>query len=376
MLIVRMDLSPLQQAVDLIRKLKRVGILIPEESDLDQFVSAQILGKALNSIGKSWEFIFQPIIKEEWKFLPLNLLKNFPAKHDIVIAVNTADSSIGEIRYEKKDKRLEIIISPKNSPIKKESISIKEASPSFDLLITIGINSLDRIGEDLKNPHLLFDTPLINIDCAAENENFGEINVVEKKASANSEIVFNLAKKLDPSPVEPALATMILAGITYKTKYLKTGLSPETLLIVSELKANGGDWDLITHHLSGSKPLNLLQLWGRASVRSKKEEENIFWSFITAEDFKKTSTGPENVKFVLDRFEEHLTLPEASVFLWQHPELKSVHAVLRLENDELLAKIALSTGAKALGKLLKLNSPFSGFKEAEAKVRALLNREF
>src|SRR3989338_1719257 len=371
-----MDLSPTQQAVDLIRKSKRIGILIPEESDLDQFASAQILGKALNSLDKSWEFIFQPVIKEAWKFLPLDLFKKEPAKRNIVIAINTAESPIGEIRYEKKGQKLEIIISPQSSPIKKENISIEEADYPFDLLITIGVSSLDKIGESLNDPNLIFDTPLINIDRGDKNENFGEINIVEKNAVSNSAIIFNILRKLDPKPVESDFATMILAGIADKTIASKAGVPPEASLLISELKARGGDLDQAISHLPKLKPLNLLKLWGRASVRSKKEDDkDIFWSFITAEDFEKTSTGPDNVKFVLDSFEEQLSLPKVSAFLWQHPEQKSVHAILRIREAGLLAKIEALEGTKAAGKLVNLKSPFVNFKEAETKIRALLDRE-
>lgn len=368
-----MDLSPLQQAVDLIRKSKRVGILIPEEADLDQFVSAKILGRTLDFIEKSYDFIFPPAVKEEWKFLPPDSLKPHQAKKDIIISVNTSDAPIGEIRYEKKDRKLEIIISPKSRQIKKEDIFVAETGAPFDLLVTIGVGSLDKLGERLKNPNLIFDTPLINIDHDAGNENFGEVNIVEKEALANAEIIFNLIKKISPKPLESGSATMILAGIAYKIKQSKTDPTQGVSLMISELKERGGDWDLINKNLREQKPLNLLKLWGRASVRSKKEDEkNIFWSFITAEDFEKTSTGPENVKFVLDHFEEHFSLPEASVLLWQNPESKFVHAILRLENNGFLNKIAGLYGEKASGKLINFKSSFADFREAETKIRALL----
>lgn len=368
------DLSPLQQAVDLIRKTKRIGILIPEEADLDQFASAKVIGKILNSIGKTWDFILQPNIKDGWKELPFGYLKPPNDKKDIIISINTADSPIGEIRYEKKVDRLEIIISPKNSPIKKEAVSIEEVKPNFDLLITMGINNLDKIGENLKDPDLIFNTPLINIDYEASNENFGEINIVEKEASSNSEIVFNLIKKLSPEPLDQESATMILAGLIYKIKSLKKNVGPQTALIISELKARGGNEEMITRHLFKTKPLNLLKLWGRASVRSKKEDEkNIFWSFVTSEDFEKTSTSPSDLRFVMDHFEEHFNLPEISIFLWQHPELKSVRAVLRLEKDSFLNELKTAMGGKTTGRYLNTDVVFADFKEAEAKIRSLLS---
>jgi hypothetical protein len=375
-----MDLPSKQQALDLIRNAKYIGVAIPRDADLDKYAAMNILGNALRkSLEKDVALIFSDAVPDKWKiFNPENQV---PAlKKDIVVSLNSTTDKIEEIRYEKKEDGLEIIISPKDGSLGKETATIEERDRPFDLLISIGAAKLEKIAELFeKNPHAFFSIPLINIDREKTNENFGEINIIAADSSSNSEIILNLIKTLSPSPIDPQTATLALAGIMTKIKNLKeTAVSPDTLLLISELKSRGADEKLINHGLAEARPLHLLKLWARALVRSKKEgSPEIFWSFITAEDFEKTGAAPADLDFVLNRFEEHFPLPNLSVFLWQDPVVKKIKALLRIESEEMLKRIGNKiNGEIKNGLFIKSKENFADFREAETKVNELLRGSF
>jgi len=78
----------------------------------------------------------------------------------------------------------------------------------------------------------------------------------------------------------------------------------------------------IVRYLYKTKPLEILQLWGRMMARLKHDEEyKILWSLISKEDFAVTNTTPQSLARTLD--ELVLNVPydtNAIMVLYQAPE--------------------------------------------------------
>lgn len=168
------------------------------------------------------------------------------------------------------------------------------------------------------------------------------------------------------------VSTALLLGIIDKTKnFQNSRAKPSSFTIASELISRGAKKDEISRILWKTKPLPLLQLAGRASVRSRLEEEkHILWSVLTQEDFEKTGTNPKAaIPFVLDHIEEHFSLPEVFSLLWQDPEDHLIRAVLntkRVMQDKSLEP------CNPREYCYNLKQTFTTFQEAEEAVIKLL----
>ena len=119
----------------------------------------------------------------------------------------------------------------------------------------------------------------------------------------------------------------------------------------------------------------MLQVWGRASVRSRLDgERGILWSVLTKDDFAKTQTRPEEaIPFVLDHIEEHFSLPEAFVLLWQRVEDGMIQALVRTTAVTPLGEELAAFGPRENCRVFK--TLFPSFPEAETAVLAILSNQ-
>lgn len=106
------------------------------------------------------------------------------------------------------------------------------ADLNYDLVIAMDCGDLDRIG----NVKMLTEkTRLINIDHHISNTFFGDINLVEDKASATAEIAYKLIKSLGVF-IDKDIATCIYTGIVTDTGMFQySNTSEETHSIAAEL---------------------------------------------------------------------------------------------------------------------------------------------
>ena len=373
-------MTPKEQAINFIQKSSSVGIALPEKAGVDESASYLALSRILTKLGKGVGVIFSgEIPKTLREVLPAEAFDNINEglPHEFVIAVNHSASQLKELRYEREGDSLNIILTPKDRPIKKEDISFRQGQAKYDLILTLGAHALEDLGRAFEeSPNLFYETPLIAVDASMEHEAFAEVNLTDAGRSSVSEITADLALALSEESVDALASTALLAGIITKTKNLQNNRTkPATLAISAELVARGAKKDEIVRVLWKTKPLPLLQVWGRASVRSRLDnEKGILWSVLTKDDFAKTQTLPEEaIPFVLDHIEEHFALPEAFVLLWQRIEDGMIQALVRTAAAAPLGEELVLFGPRGNCRVFK--TPFPTFVEAETAVLALLSNQ-
>lgn len=372
-----------QPAIQLIKKSNSIGIAVYEKGKGDEIGSALALASVLKKQGRAAGFLFSGEIEEKWRTLfatgketPKPGAENRTKQpQNLIIAVNAKESPIGEIKYEMKpNNELFIILSPQNTAIKKEHIRFVDNIPDYDCLISIGVESPEHFGKEFEeNPLLFYEKPIINIDVSPKNEHFGEINLVDMTKSSNAEIVFELFDNLTDDELEPREATRILAGIIEKTDNFKNSkTTPQVLEIAAYLMERGADKESIIRILYKTKPLNLLQLWGRASVRSRFDEKTgILWTFLPKDDFEKTGTQTHDIRFVLEHMKEYFKSPKFHALLFENPRKNHVRVIIKSESLFIKEINQKEPGEEKDGILL-LKKDFTSFPEAEAYVDKVL----
>ena len=363
-----------QKAIELLEKSEHLAILLPPKPSTDSLAAAEVLTQVLTSRQKDVGFL-TPVKKEE---LPRPELfpKIAEAKsllREFVISVDTSHSPISQLRYEKGEQKVDVILSPKNSPLKKESVSFKEGGLQCDCAILFGIANPEALNVNSVEPEFFTDTPLLNIDFSSENKKYGEVNLLDTEKSSLSELVYALASALDPAPFDADKATLLLAGIIDGTRsFSAPSTNADTLLTASELMRLGAKHALAQEICKETLPLSLAQLFGRAAIRSKVDEDaKIAWSFITSEDYEKTGRSPADIPSTLNSLQKTLPPSRVLVLLSQQPEDKTVSATLAGEH-EVLEAIRNRESAEFQSPHLRLNNAFSTFREAEDYLAPLI----
>jgi len=190
-----MKLSLPEQIKSLIERSKNILLITPKASG-DSIGAMLALKASLASLGKEIAIVCAESLPNNLKFLPSSdrVLGNIIKRTDFIITLDLSKTKAESLSYKKDNDRLNISIIPKNGSFTSEDVSFSQKSLKYDLIITINCQDLEDL-ETLydKNAEIFYEVPIINIDHNPAKEYFGQINLVDIKASSSSEILFSNA---------------------------------------------------------------------------------------------------------------------------------------------------------------------------------------
>lgn len=367
-----MTLLPNEQFKQFLDKSQEVLILIPENPSGDAVGSAWALYFFLQKKNIDPTIAFSNHLAEKYAYLPKpeKILTEISGARTFVLSFNTKYNKITGMRTEEKDEKFNIYLTPEKGSLDPRDFSFILAKFRYDLIIVLDCPDLEKLGKLYeKNPDLFFEVPIVNIDHRAQNENFGQINLVDITASSCSEILVDVLEQTDPANIDKTIADSLLTGIISATdSFQKKNTTPKALATASALMDRGADQQTIVRWLYKTHPLHILKLWGRAMAKlSWDEKSKLVWTELTVDDFVQSRSTPESIVPILEKLQEnyadgeifmaiHNDSPDSSIAIIRsaHPEkLQKLHAVLggTISRDVLEVRL-LSGNLAEVGELL------------------------
>jgi len=317
-----MALIETQQIFELVRKSTQILIVFKTDWNGDAVAGALALQEFCKKIGKKVDVAcqnFKP--SNNFSFLPLSLVNSDLGNlQRFMISVDLAKTGLGEFKYDEVGNRLNFYITPQTGQLTANDISTAVSGFRYDLIFLVNTFDLESLGELYFNhSDFFYSLPKINIDNSPQNENYGNVNLVDVSRSSVSEVIFELIKKYDSKLIDGTLATYLLTGIISATKNFKTPeVTPLTLNSAGELIDCGARRDQIVQNLYQSRFLSTLKLWGRVLARLNNDlNDKIVWSSLSAVDFLETSTNPEELPDVVDELIVSMPKTEVIVLLFE-----------------------------------------------------------
>lgn len=226
----------------------------PDDGSIDLQMAVSALFFTLTKTGRVVKLYPKDLLSKKnlYPFLLPNL-------KPIVFSLEES-SFLKGVYYKKEKKSLEICLLAKNEAglNLKEVVKIKRHSPEPNLIITLGISSLETLEDFYEaNFKLFFSLPIINIDNQEKNTEFGKINLIEKKpfSCLITKILYSLSKNFDKYT-----ASSLLLGI-FSAQKNKT-IEAEVLEIVAFLKRKISNFAPISaNFFETSKKRNLFELF-------------------------------------------------------------------------------------------------------------------
>lgn len=284
---------------------------------------------------------------------PEDIIDSLAGARDFVLAFNTKMNKITNLRTERNEDELRIFITPEKGSIDPRDFSFIPAKFKYDLVMVLGSPDKESLGKVYEeNPDIFYEVPVVNIDHHSENDNFGQLNIVDITASSTSELVADLMQKIDEKNIDEVIAESLLTGIIDATNsFQKKNTSPRSLHIAAMLMTKGADQQKIIRYLYKTQPLHLLKLWGRVMARLFWEDDmGLAWAPIYLEDFVQSRSNPNDVAFILDKVRENYSA--AKLFMVLYSETAGqVRGVVKGNNGDQLRKIAEILGAQIKGDL-------------------------
>ncbi len=306
-----------EQITKQINRSRSTLIVFSPNQDIESAAAALALFLFLKKTGKNVEIVNNSDFSNSiLKFLngSNEVKNNIEHLRRFIVSLNISHTKVSQIKYVVENDQLNFIVSPKDGWFEASDVSSKAGEFRFDLIICLGINDLELLGDIYdKNIEFFYKTPIVNISCSPANEDFGQINLVDISFSTISEIIYKLIQTDKNNIIDENIATNLLAGIIIKTKNFKNpDLTPETLISASNLISLGAKRDEIINQLYRFKKLPDLKLWGKVLNSLKVSASGkIVWSVLNEEG------GGDNSYHNLKTLNEELiiNLPEAKIFI-------------------------------------------------------------
>ena len=325
-------------AKNLIEKSQNILISAPPELQGDNTGSALALFYTLKKLGKNVNVNIDDV-PEKFQFLTNPYAVG---SDDFVISIDTEGKEISQMRYEKNHKDLKIHLSLSGGEIKGKDISFSSFanagtfSPNADLLITIGVQSLENL------PQTLWKIPILNIDNQPQNENFGEVNLIEMTSSL-AEIAVSLVRFMNQEElIDKKTATCLLTGIIWSSQNFRNPRTrPKTFETSAFLIEKGANHQEIIHYLYKQKNISQIKLLGKILENlSFHEPKEIYSATIKENDFKECQTNSKDLAFVLEELKFHFRHLPNLLILWEsHASPPLTKGIFYSPNSTLTEKI-------------------------------------
>lgn len=366
--------TELQKAKDLVAKSEHIALLLPERPDTDCYAAAEAIARACETLGKHVGFL--PSIAADASKAPeafTMVLNPKPLTREFIIGIETTQVPIAQLRYEKHDDRIDVILSPKSAPITEDSFSFHEGRIQCEAVMTLNIPDIEALpplaGVD---PAFFTETPIIALGNTPEHKSYGEANLVSGANAPLSQIAYILIINALSTQPDTDTATALLAGIIAHTNSFSASVQSTTHTTAADLLTRGADHSRATTIAQRDQPFPLRQLIARAGVRSKEDvEKGILWSFLTAEDFEKTGRTHADVPTVSRALAYAFAPHQVLILLWQDTRLKQVHASV-LGERSLLDAITSREPGTSQSPVVTLAADFNNFVDAEERIASLL----
>ena len=275
---------PLAQLSKLLSAANRVLLTGSENPSVDEVSTAMAWWLFLTKQKKQVDLALSGKVPH-FNFLPskVETIKELGNLSKFKIVVDVAQTKVKQLSYDVNGDQLEINIVPDNGFFKASDVKTEQGDYKYDLVISLGANSLEALGEVYaEHRHFFHQVPVVNIDNSVLNENFGELNIVESSATSLAEISYHVLQK----HLNKEIATCLLAGMIAATNSFQSArVTPATLELASQLIIQGADRENIIEAMYRTKNINTLKNWGKVLSRLKKRG-NIITSFLKHEELE------------------------------------------------------------------------------------------
>jgi len=290
-----MELSIFTQILEHLKKSQNITILLPPKPRLDTVSSALAIEKSLALNGLNARVVGQ-VTDERFTWLPGYHKPEtaFSSKTYLSIEISETNAKAGEVKYETMDGTAKVLLFPKSGTFSEADVKVNVINEKPDCIILIGAQNLDQIITAYsEQADLLYSVPKINIDNHADNQYFGNINLVDLTASSLSEMTHAFIKN-NALASSSEIATLLLAGIIDETQsFQDMRTTPASLEAAGELMTQKADHDLVVKMLYKNKELRLIKLWGRTLARiNQVDSKPIIYSILGPNDHDRTDSEP------------------------------------------------------------------------------------
>ncbi len=248
------ELTPKQQASELIKQAQNVLILTGREPNNDQLSAAIAMQRVLNKLQKQASIVITDKLPKSADLYDTQFIsKNLQGVRDFIISVDMHSVVVDKLKYNVEGEKLNITITPLNGNFEAKDVSFEQGPYKFDLVIVLGVAQIDKMDKIVEQNPTIFDgLHLINIDYHRINEEFGSVNYVDQNCSSVCEMLVSLFESLEQGIIDESIATALFTGITSATHNFTTpDTTAKAMTVAAQMLAAGAKQQQIVKVMQG-----------------------------------------------------------------------------------------------------------------------------
>ncbi len=219
-------------------------IAIPPDPDIDTVASALALFLSLSGTKPVQIGCSSSVKVNGAKIFGLEKIQNSIGSQNLVISLNYPETKLDKIDYEKTPEgNIKLFIKPlagQDAP-KPEMIKIGFAGANADLVIVLGILSLEELGKLYSDEKTFFDAAnIISITTTSSPGVFAKHSLHTDKTGSIAEIVAYLFEKTSLSIVPEAAGNLLIPIVESTNNFASLKTSADTFEMTAFLLRNGG----------------------------------------------------------------------------------------------------------------------------------------
>lgn len=221
-----------------------ISICLPQNVNMDAAAAATALYFALLHMNKQVSIACSTTVDSNFDLEGLDKVQTqlSSSGNTLVISFPYSDGAIDKVTYNIEGEKFNLLIQPKEnaSRLDSEKVQFAYSGGKAEVIITLFAPTLNALGSLYNSQKDKFSgVEIINIDRHFTNNNYGSINIVDKRASSMSEIVLEMLQSLNIA-IDKEIATNLLSGIVSATNnFTSHSVSADTFTACAFLLNNG-----------------------------------------------------------------------------------------------------------------------------------------
>jgi len=251
-----MELTPKQQVSELIRQAQKILLVTSREPNSDQLAAVVAMQLVLTKLGKEPHAVITDRLPKSASILNTQgISANLDGVRDFIVSLDMGHVEVDKLKYTIENGALNITVTPVAGNFIPEDASFSYGAFQFDLVIALGVTSLDKIDRiHEQNPTMFDGLHLINIDYHRINDGFGSVNLVDQAASSVSEMLISAMESLGQGLMDPDIATALLTGIMSATSnFTAPSTTAKALTVAAQMMSAGAKQQEVVKALAAEK---------------------------------------------------------------------------------------------------------------------------
>jgi hypothetical protein len=211
-----------------LKEAKKILLVTRKNPDFDTYLSLQLLAEVIKQdLQKKVEFASESELPKNFQeavpFPDIKKMTTLPPK-SFILEFKNQDNKVRNIQWNQNQDKISLYVTMEQGNLNPQNLDVQITGADYDLIILVGVNSLEELGNLYLGSKLLFEETRMTVLSRKAVIKLPQAKVTDgSRVASISELIFNYLEG-NGVKLSPERATRILAGIFSATENFRKNL--------------------------------------------------------------------------------------------------------------------------------------------------------